>query len=337
MGASKQDRKRYRLGACLPVFGSCADRYCLSGYGRGATTLEGMLEAAGQCPGLDGVELVGNWHVNDSNISDMPKELSARGLEAAMLTADLWTQAKWARGSLAAPDPETRAAAIAECKKVIEWAQAMGDIAVDLWFGQDGYDYPFQSDYESAWAWLVEGVKAAAAHRPSVPVCIEYKLKEPRTHIHINSAAKTLLLIDAVGADNVGALLDTGHALAAGENPAEAAALLHGNGRKRLFYVHLNDNYGAWDDDMIVGSVRVVELMEFLYWLRRLDYQGWLTLDVFPYREDGLAAARESFGWIADLLRVIDQASVEEIERVVRAGDGSESVRLARRLLVGGA
>jgi xylose isomerase len=330
------DDTRYRLGACLPVFGSCADRYCRSGYGGGATTLEGMLDLAGQCPGLEGVELVGNWHINDDNIQAMPKELADRGLEASMLTADLWTQAKWGRGSLAAPDAETRAAALAECRKVIAWAEAMGNVAVDLWFGQDGYDYPFQSDYESAWRWLVEGVQAAAAHRPSVPVCIEYKLKEPRTHIHVNSAAKTLLLIDAVGKDNVGALLDAGHALAAGENPAEAAALLQGNGRRRLFYVHLNDNYGLWDDDMIVGSVRVIELMEFLYWLRRLDYRGWLTLDVFPYREEGLAAARESFAWINDLLRIIEQADPQEIERVVRAGDGAESVRLARRLLVGG-
>lgn len=335
MKTGKLDDKRYRLGACLPVFGSCADRYCLSGYGRGASTLEGMLDLAGRCPGLEGVELVGNWHVNDDNIAHMPKELSDRGLVASMLTADLWTQAKWARGSLAAPDAATRAAAVAECNKVIEWAHAMGDIAVDLWFGQDGYDYPFQSDYESAWAWLVDGVGAAAAHCPSVPVCVEYKLKEPRTHIHVNSAAKTLLLIDAVAMDNVGALLDTGHALAAGENPAEAAALLHGNGRHRLFYVHLNDNYGVWDDDMIVGSVRVIELMEFLYWLRRLDYRGWLTLDVFPYREDGLAAAQESFGWIADLLRIIEDAPADDIERVLRAGDGAESVRLARQMLTG--
>jgi len=336
MDKSGDNAKRYRLGACLPVFGSCADRYCLSGYGRGATTLEGMLDLAAKCPGLEGVELVGNWHVNDDNISCMPKELSDRGLEASMLTADLWTQAKWAKGSLAAPDAGTRAAALAECRKVIAWAEAMGNVAVDLWFGQDGYDYPFQADYASAWEWLVQGVKAAAAHRRGVPVCIEYKLKEPRTHIHVNSAAKTLLLIDAVGAENLGALLDMGHALAAGENPAEAAALLHGNGRKRLFYVHLNDNYGLWDDDMIVGSVRVIELLEFLYWLRRLDYHGWLTLDVFPYREEGLEAARESFAWIHDLLSILDQADSEEIERVLRSGDGAESVRLARRLLVGG-
>jgi len=336
MKEKKVSEKRYKLGACLPVFGSCADRYCLSGYGRGAKTLEGMLDMAAKCPGLDGVELVGNWHINDKNISKMPKELTDRGLEASMLTADLWTQEKWAKGSLAAPDAKTRTMALEECKKVISWAEAMGNVAVDLWFGQDGYDYPLQADYESSWTWLVDGIKLSAEYKPTVPVCIEYKLKEPRTHIFINSAAKTLLLIDAVNMENVGALLDTGHAMAAGENPAEAAALLQGNGRKRLFYVHVNDNYGFWDDDMIVGSIRIVELLEFLYWLRRLDYTGWLTLDVFPYREDGLAAAQESFNWISDLLNVLDQASQEEIERVIKASDGVESVRLARRLLVGG-
>lgn len=327
--------KRYRLGACLPVFGSCADRYCLSGYGRGASTLEGMMDLAAQCPGLEGVELVGNWHVNDENISKMPKELADRGLVASMLTADLWTQEKWGRGSLAAPDAPTRAAAVAECRKVIGWAQAMGNVAVDLWFGQDGYDYLFQADYEAAWTWLVDGVRVSVQGYDSVPVCIEYKIKEPRTHIFVNSAAKTLMLIDAIGINNVGALLDTGHASAAGENPAEAAALLHGNGREKLFYVHLNDNYGFWDDDMIVGSVHAAELLEFLYWLRRLDYRGWLTLDVFPYREDGLAAAQESFGWINDILAILEEASAEVIERVIACGDGAESARLMRKLLLG--
>ena len=32
--------KQWKLGACLPTFASCADRYCLSGYGRGETTME---------------------------------------------------------------------------------------------------------------------------------------------------------------------------------------------------------------------------------------------------------------------------------------------------------
>ncbi len=58
---------KFKYGACLPTFASCADRYCLSGYGGGATTVEGMLDLAATVPNLSGVELVGNWHISDEN------------------------------------------------------------------------------------------------------------------------------------------------------------------------------------------------------------------------------------------------------------------------------
>ena len=58
----------HSLGACLPTFGNCADRYCLSGYGGGGKTVEEMLDLSLKVEGLDGLELVGNWHVNDENV-----------------------------------------------------------------------------------------------------------------------------------------------------------------------------------------------------------------------------------------------------------------------------
>ncbi len=59
------------FGACLPTFGNCADRYCLSGYGGGGSTVREMLDLSLQVEGLDGLELVGNWHVNDANIREV--------------------------------------------------------------------------------------------------------------------------------------------------------------------------------------------------------------------------------------------------------------------------
>ena len=86
-----------------------------------------------------------------------------------------------------------------------------------------------------------------------VEVLVEYKLKKPRTHCFISTASKTMLLIDEVGSDNVGVLLDTGHAAAGSENPAESIALLNGRAKHYLSYLHFNDNYHTWDDDMLVG------------------------------------------------------------------------------------
>jgi hypothetical protein len=83
-----------------------------------------MLDLAATVPNLSGIELVGNWHINDQNIDQMKAAVQQRGLRICMLTPDLWTQAKWGRGSLAAPDAQTRRAAVHEVQKVMDWAAA---------------------------------------------------------------------------------------------------------------------------------------------------------------------------------------------------------------------
>jgi sugar phosphate isomerase/epimerase len=321
----------HMFGACLPTFGNCADRYCLGGYGGGGKTMEEMLDLSLQVEGLDGLELVGNWHVNDANIRDVGRMFRDRGLKIPMLVPDLWTQAKWGKGSLAAPDAPTRAAAVEEIRKVMDWAAELDCPYVDVWPGQDGYDYSFQADYQEAWKWLRDGLAACERHNPKVKVLVEYKLKEPRTHCFVSSAAKTLLLLQ--GLEHVGVLLDVGHSIAAAENIAEAAALLSSFGK--LDYLHLNDNYRAWDDDMMVGAVHLVEYLELAYWLKRTKYQGWLTLDIFPYREDGVRAAIQCKKWMEAFFDGIDHVGLEACAEVIRSADACDAVDLVRRALRG--
>jgi sugar phosphate isomerase/epimerase len=320
-----------KLGACLPTFGSCADRYCLSGYGGGGTTMEEMLDLAVQVEELDGLEIVGNWHVNDDNIGQVKKMFADRKLEISMVVPDLWTQAKWGKGSLASHDPKTRKEAIDEVKKSMDWAAGVGCKYVDVWPGQDGYDYPLQADFTAAWKWLKDGIAECAAYRSDVKVLVEYKLKEPRTHCYVNSAAKTILLID--GVNNTGALLDIGHSMAAGENVAEAAALLAEYGM--LDYLHLNDNYRTWDDDMMFASVNIPETLEFVYWLKKLNYSGWLTLDIFPYREDKIPVVKNCFAWLQTLSAAVERKGMAEIQAVLETADANRSVALVREMLTG--
>jgi sugar phosphate isomerase/epimerase len=324
---------QWKLGACLPTFASCADRYCLGGYGRGGATMEEMLAMARKVEGLDGLELVGNWHINDGNIEKVTGLFRDNGFSIPMIVPDLWTQAKWGRGSLAAADPATRSAAVAEVKKCMDWAAAAGCRFVDVWPGQDGFEYTFQADYSDAWKWLKDGVAECAAHSKKVKVLVEYKLREPRGHCFLNSAAKTILLLQ--GIPNTGCLLDVGHSLAAGESMAEAAALLADHGV--LDYVHLNDNTRSWDDDMLFASVHAAEHLELVYWLLRSGYKGWLTLDIFPYREEKIPAAVESFAWVRLMIERLQARGLEAIGEIVSRGEGTDAVRLVRELLTGSA
>jgi xylose isomerase len=322
-----------RFSANINTFNAGADRYVLSGYGERYST-DQLIKFATTIEDLTGVELVGMWHVNDGNVEQIRRQVKDAGLVVTCVTPDIWASAKWGKGSFASNDPAIRRAAIEEVKRSMEWAKQLNCEVIDLWFGQDGYDYPFQADYQAAWDRLIDGVVECAEAVPDVKIVLEYKPKEPRTHCFLATVGKTLLLIDKVGKPNVGAMIDIGHALMGYENTAESAALLHYFGNK-LFYMHFNDNWRLWDDDMTVASVHTIETLELIYWLDRLDYKGWYALDIFPYRENGVRAATESIRWIQGLHRLLDKLGRERIAQVVASGDSMEATAMLRAGLLG--
>lgn len=323
---------KIKFGSCLPVFGNCSDRFVNDGYDEESVSLEEMIRRAGRVEDLEGVELVGNWHINENNIYEISELLKEVDLEVSLLTPDLWTQGKWGKGSFTSYDKDIREEALQEVKTVMDMAEEVGCNMIDLWFGQDGNDYSFQLDYKWAWNQLVENVRECAEHNSNVDICIEYKLKEPRKHCIIDSAAKSLLLVNQINKDNVGVLLDIGHAWAALENVAETVALL--DDADKLWYIHLNDNYRSWDDDMLVGSVHTIETLELIYWLDKVDYDGWYTLDIFPYREDGIRTAEESIEWVKGMRKVLQNYGKDRILKVIHSGDATEVSAMMREMLL---
>ncbi len=318
-----------KFGTCLSTFANCGDRFCLAGYGGGVDSLKDMLDLAAEIDGIGGVELPVGRHCNETNVRDVAAMFGDHGLEVCMVVPDVWAQAKWGQGSLTAPDAGVRQAAVDEIRRAMDLAEQLSCPYIDFWPGQDGVDYCLQADYVETWRYLREGLAKCAAHNVNVRILIEYKPKEPRKRAFVNSAAKTLLLCGDL--DNVGVLLDVGHALQGGENMAEAAALLHGHGK--LDYIHLNDNYRSWDDDLMLGSVHLVEYLELAYWLERLDYAGWLTLDIYPCREDGVQAATQSREWMDAMFRAVSRVGADSFADVIASRDACRASELVRKAL----
>lgn len=324
--------KKMKFSSTAVAFGSCADRYVLGGYSP-QKSFEEMLEAAKKVPDLEGIELIGGWQLTDTNAHQVVKKVTDSGLKVSMIIPELWSSAKWGQGSFAANDQKIRQDAIDNVKKSMELAQESGCNLVSPWFGQDGYDYCFQADYIKSWDRIVEGLIGCADYLPEVKIAVEYKIKEPRTHCFIGTVGKVILLVKEVDRANVGINLDIGHALEGYENMAESVALLKHFGNN-LFHLHLNDNYRLWDDDMIPGSVHTIETLELLYWLTKLRYDGWYSLDIFPYREDGLRAVIEGIEWFKGLFRVLNRIGMDNIEKVIREGDATKSSALIRKGLL---
>jgi xylose isomerase len=290
-----------------------------------------MLRRAAKIPCVTGIELVGTWDIRPDNAKQMKKALVNAGLDCVSIIPDLFADKRFWKGSYSANEPKVRQYALDYTRQMCAIAENLGCGILNIWPGQDGYDYLLCADYERAREWLCEAIATLAREFPKIRFALEYKPKEPRTHSYVARMADTLLLAQETGCANVGVTIDTGHAFVGGENVGEAILLAKRAG-DRLFHMHFNDNHTMWDDDMIVGTVHSVAYIEMLYWLDRCGYQGWLSMDQYPYREDAAQAIGESILWLRQFDRVV-QEHRKEIDKLVAASDAVTTSRFLRKVL----
>lgn len=320
---------KLRFGAGIWLFGQFVDRYATDAYGPPVDTLA-AIQLAGTVGELEVVDL--NYPFSDPDITvvEVAEALAEANLRTWCVTPHIYTQ-EFRRGAFTNPDRAVRHRALELCEDAVAVAKHLGAHTVKLWPGQDGFDYPFQVDYRSLWKLELDGVRHVADIDPEIRVAIEYKGKEPRTHMSFSTAARTLLGIQALGRDDVGLVVDLGHSLFAKETPADVVSLVHDAGR--LFTIEMNDNWREWDDDMVVGSVHMVETLEFLQELRKINWTEPILLDQFPFREDPVDAARTSIATIRRLDAALDRVGVNALAEVQEQQDALAAHRLLVDLL----
>jgi xylose isomerase len=321
--------KTRKYSVILGNLGNTCDRFCRS-YKNNPPALE-MLRAAAAIPHVSGIELVGTWDIRPDNAADMKRALSDLGIACVSIIPDVFSRPEFGRGAYSNPDPKCRQLAMDETRRMCDIALELGCGMLNLWPGQDGYDYLFAADYDRERDLECGAIRELATAYPTLRFALEYKPKEPRTRCYMARMADTILMARETGRDNVGVTMDTGHAFVAGENPAEAVVLARRAGN-RLFHMHFNDNHASWDDDMIVGTVHSVVFLELLYWLDRCGYDGWLSMDQYPYREDAAGAIGESIQWLVKFDSIL-QANRAKLDEIVALGDPVQTSKTLRGLL----
>jgi sugar phosphate isomerase/epimerase len=318
-----------KYSVILGNLGNTRDRFC-SGYKDNPDTMD-MLQRAAKIPHVEGIELVGTWDIRPDNAKAMKQAIGDLGLECVSIIPDLFADKRYWKGSYCASDAAVRQYAIDYTRQMCGIAENLGCKTLNIWPGQDGYDYLLCADYERERAWLCEGITALAREFPGIRFALEYKPKEPRTHSYIARMADTLLLAQESGCKNVGVTIDTGHAFVAGEDVGESVVLAKRAG-DRLFHMHFNDNHALWDDDMIVGTVHSVCYIEALYWLDRCQYAGWFSMDQYPYREEAAGAIGESILWLRQFDQIL-QDHRSRMDQLVAGGDAVMTSRFLREVL----
>ena len=279
--------------------------------------VEEKFELMRQIEGYDGVEIVYPYEVQDP--AETRALLDRFGLQVAAVNVNVKAEPEFRSGGLTSHLPEVRAKAVQFIKDAKDFAAGVGADKVTCCPLGDGYEFSFQYDYAATWKYLVEGFGEAGAYRTEIPLFIEYKPSETRGRCFIDSAAKTLCLLNDIGNTQMGVTLDFGHSIYGNEHPAEAVVMLAESPYR--YYIHVNDNDGRWDWDYFCGTKHFLEYVEFLYYLRKYDYTDYLTSDTSPTRWDikGTFEVNSRLtNKIWDKLGVVDGG---EIARLMARGD----------------
>lgn len=222
-------------------------------------------------------------------------------------------------GEFTNPDEALRKKAIQQTLEAAEVCKFLGGNTVTLWFGYDGYDYPFQQDYFRAYELLVSAIQQVTQAHKDMQFSFEYKPYEPRTFSFIGDVSSTLMLLDDVGAENLGITLDFCHMIMKKENPA--FSLFQSARKNRLVGFHLNDGYGHFDDGLMLGSVHLMQTLEYIYYAKRVKFDGLIYFDTFPSREDPVKECAQNILMYKSLAGFIDNVGIEEIEKLIRSQD----------------
>ena len=304
----------WKFSANAGFFGLRRDRF--NEY-QPARSLAEQLALVAQLEGVQGVELKDPADFADQNL--VREVLGKHNLELSAVNVDTKNVAHFRNGALSAPSGDSRQRAIALLREGMDLAADMRVALVTTCPVMEAYDYPFQMDYFSAWDHLIESVRAVVSHRQDVTLLLEYQPNEPHAHALLGNVGAVLHVFAEVDAPNLGANLDIRHSFAAGEAPAEAAALLARQGR--LFYIHTNDNTGNGGDwDMISGSVHFWHWLELLYVLKLAGYAGWMGGDISPKVFSPVDAYRTHRLMVQRRTRLLERIGVKQITELIQQG-----------------
>jgi len=131
-------------------------------------------------------------------------------------------------------------------------------------------------------------------------------LVEPEPDLLIENTPEFKLFIKDVQSSAVGINFDIGHFYCAGEDPAAAFEELF----QWVGHVHLEDIAPSRVHNHLIAGLGAINFAEIFTTMRRLNYQGDISLELYPYVDTPASAGQQSL----EYLRPIFEAAALDIQ-----------------------
>ena len=155
----------------------------------------------------------------------------------------------------------------------------------------------FGEDLDRGWSQLRKSIVELLDYTEGTDLVLLIEPAHQAESTLILTVADGLRMIEEVGSERLGILLDTGHANVNGENLAKVVASL----RDVPFHVHIDDNHGDSDAHLIPGDGKI-DFAPFARALKRVNYQGFVSAELgFQYTLDPDRAVEKTSAALSEM------------------------------------
>jgi sugar phosphate isomerase/epimerase len=218
--------------------------------------------------------------------------LAISNINAFMMHAINDSRQRYWHPSWIEPDRHYRQIRIDHTRRALTLAHELGAACITT---EPGGPVEAGGSWSAALKLFVEGLKPVAAHAEKEGVLL---LIEPEPGLLIETADQFLELMQHLDSPAVGLNFDIGHFYCVGDDPATTVPRL----ARYIRHFHLEDIAATRVHHHLIPGEGAIDFLATLRAIQGIGYQGWITVELYPYVDDPDAAARTAYQRVASLL-----------------------------------
>lgn len=247
--------------------------------------------------GYDGVEVLLDQphlypHASDEDAVEQVRETIAdHGLAVSNCNAFMLTAIEdFHHPSFVEADPDYRRQRVEYTKSALETAAGLDADHISI---EPGGPIPGEKSREWAMDTFVEGLAEVLETAEEVGVDV---LVEPEPDLLIETSREFLELTDRIDSSRMGCNFDAGHFFCVGEDPAELVPDL----APYADHYHLEDIPTDRTHEHTQLGEGGMDVDGFLSALDESGYDGFVTVELYPYEETPVETAREAMAYLRE-------------------------------------
>jgi sugar phosphate isomerase/epimerase len=179
-------------------------------------------------------------------------------------------------------DSNYRQVRITHTKRALTLAKALGAKCITT---EPGGPVEKGQSWQSALKLFVEMIKPVAEHAEKEGVLL---LVEPEPELLIETADQFEEFMKHIHSPAIGLNFDIGHSYCVSDDPAPTVERL----ARYLKHVHLEDIAATRKHHHLVPGEGVIDFKPVIQSLKKIGYDGWVTIELYPYVENPDTAAK---------------------------------------------